>query len=173
MLSVRIQDKQYPGKLWDTIWMREKKLFIKNIESRRAGRFLLLKIRPLQNLRILQPNVSWWDNCCWHHSVTTITWWWFQLMLISQIHFREAWINRKSHPERIHDYQSCLTVFNNALEKKDQSDGFTTNHIGYFKQIRKQCGRCSWLKKNNYPHKKCFKNCIGRLKMTRWIPNPA
>ena len=88
------------------------------------------------------------------------------LVLISQIHFREAWINRKSDPKRIHDYQSCLTVFNNALEKKDQSDGFTTNHIGYFKQIRKQCSRCSWLKKNNYPHKKCFKNCIGRLKMT-------
>ena len=74
-------------------------------------------------------------------------------------YFRDTWKNRNNNA----GYKSCLNVFNKAMENKIKSHGFQTSHIGYFKQIRKQCARCFWLKNNNYPHKNCFKTCKGRF----------
>ena len=80
-------------------------------------------------------------------------------------YLRDTWKNRNNNA----GYKSCLNVFNKAMENKIKSYGFQTSHIGYFKQIRKQCARCFWLKRNNYPHKNCFKTCKGRFKICFWL----
>ena len=82
--------------------------------------------------------------------------------LLTKRHFRNHWKKRKNNAH----YENCLGVFNDAMENKIQSYGFKTNHIGYLKEIRQQCRRCKWLKKNNYPYKQCYKNCLGRFEMS-------
>ena len=140
--------------------MREKKFQVKNIGSGRVEKFLLLEGWCYKNLWLFQPNVSSSKNGVTSLRINTTK------VVSSNVeksdftkYFRDTWKNRNDNA----GYKSCLNVFNKAMENKIKSYGFQTSHIGYFKLIRKQCARCIWLKKNNYPHKNCFNTCKGRF----------
>ena len=173
-----IKDGKWKRKLWNTIWMWEAKCWIWNIESARIGKFMLLEIWFVENLWVLQKNVSHVAQC--HHALPNrkslshigpMIWHIFVELAYLTPLLRDIWRNRKH--SRL--YKGCLKIIKKALQKNLESVSVDAKNVGYLKTMKALCIKCKTQSGSKKPStskkpkkafnfdRSCFSKCIGRF----------